>query len=324
MATARSRQLTSSLAQLADDPARLGAEPGQAALRAALASRDQQAVVQAADLIAEHGLSEHEPALCAAYIELTARVASDPGCLAKEALLAALDGLEHVDAELFAQAAGYVQLEAGKLKGRDSAGRVRARAVLALARLGHQDLLPILGARLGDDDAKVRLAAARAIAHRQQRDSAGLLLLKLSVGDGEPQIQVECLRALFAVALDLALPCARSLLAREGSSSELVLQALGTAPHDAAIELLNEELTTRTLASERREVIAALSLSLRPLARVSLLELVRSGRSSDAEAALSGLSIHRYDTRLVEQVREAAEHSRELSQRFGELYSGER
>jgi hypothetical protein len=322
MASARGKQLSNSLTQLEREPERLSSGEARALLATALASRDQQAVQQAAKLIAAHTLSEHEQALQQAYRELSGeRAGSDPGCLAKEALLQALDALEHTDGELFAGAASYIQLESGKLKGRDSAGRVRARAVLGLARLGHQDLLLILGARLGDDDASVRLSAARALAHRQQRDGAGLLLLKLAVGDTEAEVLVEALRGLFTLAPDFALPCARSLLGRGEEASALALRALGTAASDAAIELLETELATRALASDRREVIDALGLSLRPLARESLLGLLRSGRSSDAEAALAALSIHRYDPRLVEQVREAVSGSRELSGRFAELYT---
>jgi predicted protein tyrosine phosphatase len=67
-------------------------------------------------------------------------------------------------------------------------------------------------------------------------------------------------------------------------------------------------------------VIQALGLSVRPSARSLLIELVQGDSRSDAEAALSAVAIHRYDTRLSEQLQKATAHSRELSQRYRALY----
>lgn len=319
---ASNKKLAVELAALSANPASLTGEPGTRALKAALASGDARLVAQAAKLAGEHARSDCDTALSAAYRALAGPKASaDPGCSAKEAVVAALDALEHLDAELFAQAARHEQLE--RLKGgtRDTAGRVRARGVLGLARLGHHDLWPLLGAALADRDPTVRLAAARAIAHRGQREGAGLLLLRLGVGDAEAEVNLECVRGLFAIAPDLALREARALL-RDGGEArrEQVLHALGTAPDDGALELLAGELEELTLADERARVIEALGLSRRPLARRLLLELVQGERRSDAETALSALAIHRYDARLVAQLRELTAGSRELAAAFRELF----
>lgn len=83
--------------------------------------------------------------------------------------------------------------------------------------------------------------------------------------------------------------------------------------------MLATELEQGTLASERQQVIEALGLSRRPRARELLLSLVRGGRTSDAEAALSALAIHRYDARLLEQLQQAAAHSPELMDRYRQL-----
>ena len=295
-------------------------EAARAVLTAALRESDPRVVLEAAQLIARETLYGYEPMLADAYRRFAGeRAVSDAGCLTKEALLAALDGLDHGDAELFAEAALYVQR--GKSGGRDTAGRVRARAVLALARLGHRDLWPLLGAALGDEEAQVRLSAARAVGHRGHRDGAGLLLVRLAAGDSEAEVFAECLKALFAVAPDLARPRARALLeVAEARRRECVLHALGTAPADAAVELLGDELARLSLDRQRREVIEALGLSLRPFARTLLIELVRSGRSSDAEAALTALAIHRYDSRLREQLADATARDGALKRRFAELY----
>jgi hypothetical protein len=302
---ARTKTKAADLAALS--AAELGSDAGAAALTAALASREAEQVVQASRLIREHAVSGLEEALVAAYRALAGpKKSADPGCLAKEALLAALDAAEYFDASLFAEAAGATQLDRGKTVTRDSAGRVRARGVLGLARLGHADLWPIFGARLADPDASVRFATAAAIAHRGQREGAGLLLLKLGVGDADKHVVMECLRALFVLAADLALPAARRLLGEaDANTRELTLQALGTANDDRALDVLREELERQTLAHERVPIVEALGLSVRPRARELLLGLIVDGSRADAEAALRALTIHRYDERLVAQLREA-------------------
>jgi HEAT repeat protein len=239
-------------------------------------------------------------------------------------LLTALDAIDDADAALFAEAALYVQLELAKGRSRDSAAGVRARGVLGLARLGHRDLMVLFGACLGDRDATVRVSAARAIAHRGNRDGAGLLLLRLSAGDEVPDVWIECLHGLFALAPEHAMRYMRTALeAGYPHRREQVLHALGTTPHDAAVELLTDQLAAHALADERQAIIEALGLSLRPLARTLLLELVAGDSAADADAALLALAIHRYDTRLVDELRERTADSRERSRRFRELFFAE-
>lgn len=323
MATASAKKLSQALADLSRDPTKLETPAGRQLLHDALGSRSAQTILDAARAIAEHHPSQCEEALRTAYHELTGEKAGalDPGCLAKEAVLTALDALEDTDAELFAQAAQYVQHERMKGGERDTAARVRTRGVLGIARLGHADWLVILGACLADPDPTLRLSAARALGHRGQRDAAGLLLLRARVGDEVPEVVSECLRGLFATAPEFAVRHARMLL-RSGRASEReqALHALGTATHDAAVTLLAEELELSSLSEERRQVIEALGLSLRPRARDLLLELVGSDRGSDAEAALAALAIHRYDHKLVEALRTRTAASRPLARRFAELF----
>jgi len=309
------------LAELAATPQSLETEAGEHALRKALAANDPRVVAQAAQLIGKHTLNRCASSLCDAYRTFTGeRAHLDAGCFAKEAILAALDVLDHADAELFAEAAVYVQRERMKGGTRDTGARVRARGVLGLARLGHGDFMPIAGASLGDRDPMLRLAAAQAIAHRGHRDGAGLLLLRLQAGDDVPEIAIECLRGLFVIAPDHALRYAQAALhAGNESQREQTLQALGTANDDRAIELLATELEQGTLAAERQQVIEALGLSRRAPARELLLSIVREGRTADAEAALSALIIHRYDARLLEQLEQAAGHSPDLVRRYREL-----
>lgn len=321
MAKASAKSTASELSELAASPEELETASGEDVLRRALASGDARVAAQAASLIGKHTLSRCAPLLSDAYRAFaTDRAHVDAGCFAKEAILAALDALDHADAELFAEAAVYVQRERMKGGTRDTGARVRARGILGLARLGHSDFMSLAGGCLGDRDPMSRLAAAQAVSHRGHRDGAGLLLLRLQVGDDIPEIAIECLCGLFALAPDHALRYARGALqAGAGLQREQTLQALATASDDRAIELLAVTLEEATLPAERGQVIEALGLSRRPRARELLLGLVREGRTSDAESALSALLIHRYDARLIEEVERAAAHSPQLARRYREL-----
>jgi hypothetical protein len=326
MTNSAAKKLAPELARLTRDASALAAPAGRELLQAALGCRNAQLVQAAARLIAEHRTIGCDEALRAAYAELADERASalDPGCLAKEALLAALEALEDDDAELFAQAALYEQWE--RLKGgmRDTASRVRTRGVLGIARLGHADWLPILGACLADGDATLRLSAARALAHRGQREAAGLLLLRARIGDETPEVVSECLRGLFATAPDFGVRQARAFLRGHSTAQrEQTLHALGTSSHDSAVELLADELEQASLADERQAAIEALGLSLRPRARSVLLALVAGERSSDAESALTALAIHRYDAKLLTQLRELTASSRTLRARFEQLFTSD-
>jgi hypothetical protein len=309
------------LAELGAAPERLETEAGEHALRKALAVGDPRTVAQAASLIGKHTLNRCAQPLCEAYRRFADdRAHLDAGCFAKEAIVAALDALDHSDAELFAEAAVYVQRERMKGGTRDTGARLRARGILGLARIGHSDFMPIVGTCLGDREPTLRLAAAQAIAHRGQRDGAGLLLLRLQAGEDVPEIAIECLRGSFAIAPEHALRYAQGALhAGDEAQREQTLQALGTANDDRAIALLESELERLTLAGERQQVIESLGLSRRPRARELLLSIVREGRASDAEHALSALAIHRYDARLLEQLERATAHSPELTRRYREL-----
>ncbi len=262
-------------------------------------------VVDAARRIANEQLGMLAELDAAYWRMVEAGARADPGCLAKQALLEALDVNEALDERPFRHALDLTQLEA-KQK-RDSAGLLRARAALALARLSASGLLPKLGGLLADPLPAVRQSAAKAVAHLGHPDGAGLLLLRLKVGD-EPSIELECLQGLFTLSPEIAVASSRELLrSADPERRELLANALGGANRDEAIELLGAQLAESVVASERKIWIDALALSRRPRARQLLVELIEHGGHADARTAITALSPHGYDARLVEAVRQAAE-----------------
>ncbi|MET0286449.1 MAG: HEAT repeat domain-containing protein [Polyangiales bacterium] len=264
-------------------------------------------VVDAARRIAQEQLGMLDE-LEAAYFRIAeGGPRADPGCLAKLALLDALDVGEALSEQTFAHAIDLVQFEASKQHKRDSAGMLRARAALALARLNAAGLLQKLGGLLADALPAVRQNAAKAVAHYGNPDGAGLLLLRLKIGD-EPSIELECLQGLFTLAPSIAIACTRELLRNADSERrELLASALGSANHDDAIQLLGEQLDESVVASERKIWIDALALSRRASARQRLLDVIEDGSQADARAAIGALAPHGYDARLVASVHEAAE-----------------
>jgi hypothetical protein len=276
--------------------------------RDALAKGRAPEVVEAVRAVTEENLGLLAE-LEAAYWRLAeAGARADPGCLAKQALLDSLDQGELLDSRPFTHALGYHQYEAARGQRRDSAGNLRARGALALARLSAPGLLAPLGALLADPLATVRQNAARAVAHYGNPDGAGLLLLRLSIGD-EPSIEIECLHGLFALTPRLAAETARRMLLQDTDTErrEILVNALGSASHDAAIEVLTAQLQETVVASERKSSIEALALSRRAPAREALLALLEEGTQADALAVIAALAPHRYDARLVEGMRAAVQ-----------------
>lgn len=323
MAATSAKKLVGDLAGVRASDVALDQERSRQLVTEALRSLNAQAVIQAAQLITESKASGFGHELHTAYRALSGERASslDAGCAAKEALLTALDTIEDAEEELFAVAALYRQVERGKGGPRDSAAGVRARGVLGLARLGHPELLCIFGMCLADREPSVRLATARAIVHRGHRAGAGLLLVRVGAGDDVPEVLMECARGLFALAPDFARRHAAQIL-HDGDEQEReqMLHVLGTAADDSAIALLAEQLASTSLSEQRKPIIESLGLSLRTSARTLLLELIASDRGSDAEAALEALAIHRYDQRLVAQVRELAAASPQTARMFKERF----
>jgi HEAT repeat protein len=151
--------------------------------------------------IAEGRLEGFEEVLQQAFQRfLDDPVATDAGCRAKVAALGALDQLESTNAALFLAATSYVQIEGGGRRPADTAVGVRARAVVALARIGFSDLPLVAAHMLADPESPVRQAAADALAHHGERAGAGAVWLKLEMGDEDELVVLACASALLSLA----------------------------------------------------------------------------------------------------------------------------
>ncbi len=282
-------------------------DEARAGLREALGTGPGLLAARAAKIVREHSLAGFDDDLSAAFRRLRVDpVKNDPGCLGKLAALEALDFGSHGDAAIFLEATTTFQKEPAWGPPVDTASGVRARGVLALARLSHPDLSLVAGGLLADPESPVRQAAAEALAANGDRALAGALALRWIVGDDDPLVMLACMTGLLALAPEYALPRLRDALhgADEGAR-ELAALVLGPSTRPEALETLLAHLEAAPRASERAPTLRALGLQRNDRALAVLLSTVATGRIQDAEAAVAGLAARRFDPGVRERTRAA-------------------
>jgi HEAT repeat protein len=277
-------------------------------LKRILASMQAPAVAKAAAIAGEAGLSVLVPDLLGAFDQaLLQPLKTDPGCVAKTAIVTALDRLEHDDAGVFKRGIRHVQMEpvfGGRV---DTALDLRGACALALARMNDRGALVVLGDLLADPEAPVRVSAARALAVLGREEGVPLLRLKALLGDPEPRVVLECLAACLRIEPTSSLELAAAFLDRsEPGLAEAAALALGESRLPAALPVLRGWLG-RTVDKElRRTGFLAIATLRREEAFDFLLEIVREGTEAAAREAIAALGAHRGDAALEERVRTAA------------------
>jgi hypothetical protein len=294
------------------------------ALATALTSPHASVVKRAADRARARGLTDLAQDLGSAFARLLIDpVKADPGCHAKLAILEALDFLEHHEEETFLLGARHIQLEPSWGPPVDTAVGVRSRGIVALARLHYADLGLLAAELMNDRESPVRQAAADALAHRGARESAGILLFKLRLGDDDPMVMLSVMNALLALAPDWALPILKAKLSgSQAEERELAALALGQSRRPEALAALVGELEGCVRAQDREPLFRALGLHRSEQALERLLQAVATGAASDARAALAAVAVRRFDPGVAERARAAvAENARvDLREEFAETF----
>jgi HEAT repeat protein len=286
------------LARAIEDPTE-----ARAALISALASKRSFVVAHAARAIAQRQEELGAQLVDAFDRFLIDAVKADPGCHAKRACIEALDTIEWNVADPFVRAARWVQKEPAWGLPVDTAGPVRAIAIVALAKMGWSDAAILAGQMLADPEPPVRQSAADAIAHVGPRAAAGALMLKLEIGDPDPMVTLAILRALIELAPEHGLARAKNALA--GETREIAALALGQSKDDAALTILLEALDECAISTERPVLLNAVAMHRSDRAlEVVLSYFDRSAR--DASAAIEALRVRRFEPNVVARVREAA------------------
>jgi HEAT repeat protein len=194
----------------------------------------------------------------------------------------------------------------------DTAVGVRARAGVALARIGFSDLPLVAAHMLADAESPVRQAAADAFAYHGERAAAGAVYLKLEMGDEDELVTFACASALLSLAPEWGLRALRPMLF-EGDPfrQELSSLALGAARPEGALEMLFEFLDGTVDPQERAHVLRGLGLNRAERAREYLLQTIKEGEAIEAKAAVAGLGAHAHEPGLSDCVAEAAQATHE-------------
>src|SRR5262245_17790560 len=276
------------------------------ALRATLRSGRSLMAARAAQIIKEHRLDELTGELVLAFDRFLADpVKNDPSCHAKLAILEALDEIEAMSAAPFLSGARHIQKEPAWGPPVDTAAGVRARSVVALARIGYADLDLLAAELLADPEAPVRRAAADALAVRGLRTGAALALVKLRLGDDDPLVTLAAMSALLTLAPDVALTILDALLEDE-ETRELAAVPPGQSRREDALELLRAALARCVRSRERLPLLRAIGLHRSDAALAIALDVIADGAPPDAEAAVAALGARRFEPGIAARVRAAA------------------
>jgi HEAT repeat protein len=289
-------------------------------LRRGIGDRSNLVVAAAAAIAGARALIDMAADLEAAFGRFVIHpVKDDKLCRAKIAIVQALDKLEHQNSEVFQKAATYVQFEPVWGGEEDTAGPLRAAALIALARLEGSGVLTLLIDALVDPLKDVRIAAAQALGYLGTGPAGLLLRLKARIGDSEPEVLSECYSGLLTIDPKEYLPFVSEVLATGGlARGEAAAIALGNSRLPEAFDVL-KSCWERSSSSELGEqVLLAIAMLRLPVAIDYLLALVASDSEDDALEALSVLKIHRYDPNLRARVAKLVEQkdSRALQGRF--------
>ena len=275
-------------------------------LRAALGDKSNVIVAAAAAIVGDQNHVGLSADLEAAFDRcLVDPLKSDKLCRAKIAIIQALDKLEHERTSIFLRAATHVQFEPVWGGSEDTAALLRAAAILALARVNYDSLLPLLVDSLTDSQKEVRIAAAQALGHHGSESASLLLRLKARMSDKEPDVISECLSGLLTCSPKENLPFVSQFLdSADTSTREAAILALGRSRLPEAFDLLKKSLQQHPIGLNE-EIFLAMAMLRLPVATEFLLEVVATEGETSASGALSALMIYRYDPALRDRIADA-------------------
>ena len=264
-------------------------------------------VARAATLAGDRLLHELAGDLVYAYARfLKDPVKRDPGCKAKQAIARALVTLECQDLEFYRAGLLYRQLEPAWGRPTDTATDVRCSCAMGLAAAGHPRAVAELTALLVDPEAVVRTGAARAISCANPQEAEAVLRFKVQIGDAEPQVIGECFSALLIIEPECSPPFVAAYLRHEDEAlRELAALALGESRLPQGLALLREAWDDTVVSETRGALIRGAALHRSEAAFEWLLEIIATGSSRQAQAAMDALAVYERNSRLIGQIQAA-------------------
>ena len=170
------------------------------------------------------------------------------------------------------------------------AGRRTLRAVAELTGL------------LTDPAAVVRSGAARAISCGNPQEAEAVLRFKVQIGDAEPDVIGECFSALLIIEPDHSLPFVAGYLRHADEAlREFAALALGESRLPQALTLLRGTWDEAVGTETRGALIRAAALHRSEAAFDWLLDIIATGSSKHAQAAVAALAVYERNARLIER-----------------------
>jgi HEAT repeat protein len=284
-------------------------DQGRIELKRALAGKSKLLVAQAAGVVRALRAEELADDLAAAFDRLLVNGKSiDKGCLAKTAIVQALETLSGDGEAVYLRGVRCVQLEPTWGGTSDTAGELRRASAGALVTSGSRAALTELTDLLADPDVQCRLLAGRLIAHVGSDQGALPLRLKVLLGDSEPDVLEECLLSIIkltpASGVELA---GRFLLAPADSRRQLAIAVLGASRRGDAFVLLRDAWCADISPTWREGILPAIAELRLPEALVFLLSLIENEGTSVVIEAVGALAIYRTDQARQAQISAAVE-----------------
>jgi HEAT repeat protein len=268
-------------------------------LHKALRDRNNYVVARAASVCAELHLDELISDMLSAYERFFVdAVKSDPQCLAKNAIVAALRDLAYHVGDPYVRGIGHVQFEPTWGGRADTAASLRGTCALALSECPLDDLeiLTYLADALADSERTVRVDAARAIEQLNRSEGALLLRLKLLIGDADPTVMGQCFESMLGVAPESGVSFVSRFLKSPQPDVQLeAASALAQCRDPQAVTLLREFWQDPLLPTDLRQALL-INLGASPLREAAdlLLEVVSQDPIPLASTALKALAASRY------------------------------
>lgn len=285
--------------------AALPASEARAEVRRYLAKRSNVVVARAAKLLADAPEPAAEAELTAAFHRFLAEPSkTDPGCMAKLAIVEALRALDAPDPDVFRVGLRHVQPEPTWGGKADTAAPLRAACALGLVEAGVDGVLDDLAVLLADPEPDARVGAARALAACGPF-ATPLLRFKALAGDEQPLVTAECLSGLMAAAPDDSFDFVADMIdpARPEVAGHAAM-ALAESRMPAAFELLTRKWEGTFVGDLRRDLLLPIALTRHDDAPGFLLDVLSSGDLTAATAAIAALAIYRGNPDIAARARE--------------------
>ena len=277
-------------------------------LSKALSGANNVLVARAAQVVEKRNVTDLIPNLVAAFDRFMSKpTKADKGCLAKMAIIEALDNLGYDDEYIFLRGIHHIQEEPvyGGLV--DTAANLRGKCAFALARIGYTEVLFELTSLLMDAEPPARIAAVKAIAYLARIESELLLRLKVLAGDQEPNVLGECFSGLLSINPGRSMSFVSEFL---NSDDPLIVEAtafaLGESRQTDAFEILRNYRENNIINPDFRETLL-LSIALTRLdeAFEYLIDVIGNEHRDNAVAALKALKIFSANDDLCTKIHKA-------------------